>query len=129
MELVVVVVNTGASEIYNYCDRIKDKRLFFVIEYNLLKKKKILFHRIRLAVPLLAVISKQMFFFLILSLNGRLSNCSYWKHWAAPELHSVSLYQGGELLYVNQQGDMDCLERSRRRVLRGTPECTVILRS
>lgn len=54
----------------------------------------------------------------MLSLNIHLSK-SYWKHWAALELHSVSLYKGGQLLYMNQQGDMDYLECSRHRVLIG----------
>lgn len=98
----VVLVHTGVSVIYNYCDGIKDKRLFYCHRMQFDGKK----------------ILKQIFF-KILSLNGHLSNWSYWKHWAALELDSVSLYQGAELLYMNQQGDMDCLECSRHRVLIG----------
>lgn len=78
----VVVVHTGVSVIYNYCDRFKDKTFYCHIIQFVGEKK--LFYKIRLAVPLLAVVLKQIFF------NGHLSNCSYWKHWAAIELHSVS---------------------------------------
>lgn len=96
--------------------KIKDFFFFTVIEYNLLGGGENIFqNQIRCSSS--SCDFETDFYFLILSLNGHLSNCSYWKHWAALELKSVSPYQGGELLYVNQQGGMDYMECSRHRVL------------